>query len=259
MSTQSTNGGFKADDLLIQLADTDEPIGAITSAGRDRFVFDGNTIDEFLIVPQDDPRQEKAQLVSGVEWTDLRDRPVGQLPAPESEVYDVWQVTRAAAQPFYVDSCYVGMTYRACGGKIDRAPGVNNDMVLTNKVPTECFGLSDIVAQGAAPAPIVPPCPTTTPISGAGTAHSAYYTTRAAAIAAATALVPGRATTDAGLELNGFTCPNPTCTTKTLGPVIPAIKTPVDSSLSIIASFLYLEWRYTAAAEYTWTSSVICS
>lgn len=259
MSIQLNNGGLKSDDLLIELGDVDEPVGAITSAGRDRFAFDGNTISEYLIVPQNDLRQEKAQIVSGVEWTDLRDQPVGQLPMPDSDAYDVWQLTRAAAQPFYVDSCYLGMIYRAHDGKIKRAPGVNNDMVLTNKVPLACFGLGDIIAQVAAPPPVPPPCPTTTPISGSGTAHSAYYTTKAAAIAAAKGLVPNRARTDAGLEKNGFQCPNPNCTTKTLGLVTPTIKLPVKASLSIIASIIYLEWRYTAAAEYTWVSSVTCS
>ena len=70
--------------------------------------------------------------------------------------------------------------------------------------------------------------------------------------------MPSRAKTDAGLELNGTICPNPACQKKSLVGLTSAI-TKSDASISLIASFLYLEWRYGGYADYTWAASVRCS
>ncbi|ROR32685.1 hypothetical protein [Inmirania thermothiophila] len=237
----------KADDFAIDVTAGTEPIGEVLPAAREALCYEGETTHEYVIVPADDPQQRLARVIPAATWEDLRDRAASQLPKPVSALYNVWEVTRAVGKPLYLGSRHLGMTYLVEGGKA----------VLTNSVSLAFFDLSDVinVIFGERPAP--PPCPTTTRIAGSGSAHSAYYTTRAAAAAAARGLVPVRARTDAGLERNAFQCPNPACTTKTLGPVAFAI-TAVDTALSLVASFFYLEWMYTARADYTWTSSVIC-
>lgn len=235
-------------DLGFDLTANTEFAGDVLAAGRDTLCCDGETVHEYVIVPTDDRKQRLARVIPTVNWDDLRDHPASRLPKPVSALYNVWEVTRASDKPLYLGSRHLGITYLVESGKA----------VLTNSVPLAFFDLSDIInvilGQAAAP----PTCPTTSPISGSGTAHSAYYTTRAVALQAAKDLVPDRARTDAGLERNGFECPNPACTTKTLGLVTHVI-TDADDSISLVASAFYLDWRYTAFADYTWTSSVICS
>lgn len=240
---------FQNDDGLgFDLTGNTEFTGDVVAEARDTLSYHGDTVCEYIIVPSEDRQQRNARLTPTANWQDLRDQPASKLPKPISPLHDVWEVTRAVDKPLYLESRNIGMTYLIEGGKA----------VLTNAIPLAFFDLSDIYDAIFGPPAPLPPCPSSFPISGSGSVQSPYYTTRAAAAAKARAMVPGQASTEAGLERNGFVCPNPACTTKTLGPVTNAI-TSVDTDLSIFASFLYFEWRYTARATFTWASSVTCS
>jgi hypothetical protein len=214
----------------------------------DRRLYRGDTCCEYVLSPIEDLEQRHARVVTGCNWQDLRTTAASQLPPPGSEIFNVWEVVRAAAKPLYLTSRYLGIAYQTADGR----------EILANAVATETFALNALVlACAAAPPPPPPPCPTFSPISGSGRAWSAYRTSAKAAENAAIALVPGRASTDAGLEANAFTCPNPACVSKA---VVGLTSTVTDSgaSVSLIASFFYLEWRYGGYADYSWSAFVNC-
>lgn len=90
------------------------------------------------------------------------------------------------------------------------------------------------------------------------------YGSAASAIAAATAIVPSDAATEAGLALNGFKqCPS-TCPKPRLGPIVTSIEY-VDSSqdiLSLVSNFFNLLFDqplvYNGTVVYTWAANLIC-
>ena len=210
-----------------------------------------DTIKEYIIVPVGDTLHKNAIVVQEYQcqWEDLREEAPSKLPKPVSDIYNVWEVIRAADKALYVSSEFLGSLYLA--------EGVG--AVLTQFVPQALRGLF-LFIPGCAPSPPPPPppCPTTHALSGSSTRYMGFYKTRPAAIAAARAGVQPYAKVLAGLERNGFQCPNPACQTKTLGPVATTI-TSVSSSLSLIASFFWLEWRYEGRADFTWSATLTCS
>lgn len=101
------------------------------------------------------------------------------------------------------------------------------------------------------------PCPSTHPIQGTGSAHSAYYTSRASAESAARSLVDGRARVDAGLQFNGFACPTDGCRVKSW--TMDSVQvTGVDTDWAPIASLMWLENRFSARADYSWSATITC-
>lgn len=119
---------------------------------------------------------------------------------------------------------------------------------------------------------IVPPaataataCPTTDTIRGSSEYEAAPVATAAGAIAAANALLQGRADTEAGLAFNAYTCPNPACPAKSLSPVTATPKTgfPKATALSLFAVLktifdLFQTTYYTGEMEYDWTATITC-
>lgn len=218
------------------------------SDDRERLLYDGESICEYVLSPVDDVDQRYARIVGGCSWEDLRNTPASQLPEPVSKVYNVWEVVRAANKPLYLSSSFLGMVYSAPGGR----------EVLTNAVLLPSLALNTLIAAcGRTPTPPAN-CPTYHPISGTGKAWSSYKTSSRAAKAAAEALVPDRASTDAGLEMNAFTCPHPNCQNKRLARVTSTVVNS-DASLSLTTSAFYLEWRYSGWAEYSWAGLIKCS
>ncbi|MEM7221524.1 MAG: hypothetical protein AAF495_01005 [Pseudomonadota bacterium] len=257
MSTNDTSDPVKTFDPEVRVVDLSSPEAVDSllndpqtpSQNLERILYDGPTLCEYVVVGVDDVDQRGARIIGGCSWQDLRDQPASRLPSPEGPVFNVWEVVRAANQPLYLSSRYMGILYRAVGGR----------EVLTNAVDLALFGLNELIAACAAPPPPPPACPTFTPISGQGRAWSNYKTSRQAAINEAKGLVPSRAKTDAGLELNGTDCPNPACKKKTLVGLTSGLVGKPVSSFSLIASFFYLEWRYIAYADYSWAAAVRCS
>ena len=260
MTQQSDNGpdggGAKAAAPEVRVVDLSDPQARANidaypqppSSDLERKLFDGDTICEYVLSQVDDLDQRHARIIGACSWQDLRETPASQLPTPDSELYNVWEVVRAADRPLYLSSRHLGMTYQAVGGR----------EVLTNAISLRALALNGFILACGTKAPPPPACPTFGPINGSGTAWSAYRTTAKAAENAAKALVPGRVTTDSGLEKNGFTCPNPNCRKKTVIGLTSSIDDS-GASLSLIASFFYLQWRYSGYAEYSWSASVKCS
>lgn len=79
---------------------------------------------------------------------------------------------------------------------------------------------------------------------------------RTAAIDNTKSLLQDRAQTEAGLVFNGYQCAPP-CTVKELGNVRYDIDG-IDVSWSLMASLLYLEWRYTCTITVKWNATIAC-
>lgn len=104
-------------------------------------------------------------------------------------------------------------------------------------------------------------CPSFTQLSGTATRRVAYYTSAAAAIAAANAVAPDDADVEARLAMNAYRCPNLACQQKTLGPVTVSITSTTSHLFSLIAlvtSFISLSWRYEGRVTYSWAATVSC-
>ena len=215
--------------------------------GRDRLEFSGEITSEFLISEVGDVTQKNARLVADCTWEDLRTSPPDDPPAPASNLFNVWQLDRAADRPLYLDSRFMGVAYVAD----------DSTAVLVNSVPGALSIFKPLVNLICGPPAPPPPCPTTTLLSGSGRIWSNYLPTRAAARANAIALAGPYAGVLAGLEANAFTCPNPACVGKTLGPVT-AAATDIVSTISTVGSLAYLSVRYIAYVDFTWSAPVTC-
>lgn len=204
-------------------------------------------ITEYIVAAEDDPLQQNAAIISGCTFKDMREVEPSKLPKSISDFYKIYEMKRTSDRKF-IQSKFLGTLYQTTDG-----------MVLSNPIPLGTRKLLFFLA-GCAPATPTPPppCPTTKVLTGSGTAYVGHYNTRAAATAAAVAAVPGRARTDAGLARNGHSCPNPTCTNKTLG-LVTSTLTGSGSSLSLIASAFWFSWKYEGWATYTWSATVTCS
>jgi hypothetical protein len=100
-------------------------------------------------------------------------------------------------------------------------------------------------------------CPHSFQIKGTFRTRVGFYTSRASAISAANANARGAAEVEAGLMMNGIRCPNVLCAKKDLSNLQFTI-TGTTSYFSL-ASIMYLEYRYGAVAEGTWTATVSCT
>ncbi len=101
-------------------------------------------------------------------------------------------------------------------------------------------------------------CNSSHAISGSGQRTAAYYKTSATALTHARKLARPYAKTLAGLERNGFECPNRLCQRKRMTLDSVTI-TSLTSSLGILASIFWLGKRYEATVKFDWKATIHCS
>ncbi len=208
---------------------------------RDLIEADPFAYGSWMFASVNDPEHSDVQHVEPFELADLRDS-LDPAPDPvEGDCAQLWGVDfidgRAHIAP-------IGVSYATDDG-----------IVLVSSLPTQ-EPLSWLAKAVPATVPVTTGCPTKHFISGTGSYTTATYRSRDAARHAGDAVADDRASTDAGLQRNAFTCPNAACRRKRVTTV--RVGRTRTTHVSLYGSVGWGEWRYYASGRYSWTATIVC-
>ena len=208
-------------------------------------------------------------------WKDLRGAPDDKLPSMNGDGFGLWVIEPSSDDPTCPgENAFMGMLYRTHDGQLILArPRSPEDVRLDELVDQyasrgssgecDCCGdksdaLGDAVAVRDDGVVLISTtnCERSRTVTLSAYVYSGYATTRAAAInaakTAAQSYADGVARGRGRLESCGAGCRS--CSSGSANVTF----TDTDSSLSLIASAFYGEWRYSGYAEFNYSFSVGC-